>query len=179
MKYDLLFDVTVSGYRNWTFAAGGLVFVAIGVLLVAIRRHLPAMFPGGRSPRVAAAFAYGWLAFSLLWTAVTFTVTRRDYSTLRDALVNGEVEVVEGRARGFVPMPPGGHGEERFTVCGVAFSYSDYLVTAGFNDTSGDRGPIREGSWLRLSHVGNRIARLEVAREDPGRDATCHVRPAR
>ncbi len=63
---------------------------------------------------------------------------------------------------------------ERFTVCGAAFSYSDYAVTAGFNNTSSHGGPIREGIWVRIAHLGNSIARVELAKGAVDRNTTCH-----
>jgi hypothetical protein len=174
MKYDLVFDAGQGGYRNWPFAAGGLLFVCIGALLVKNRRDLPTMFPGGMGPKLASAFAYVFLAFSVLWTTVAFTATGRAYSAVKDALQSGNVQIVEGRVEDFTPMPFAGHAQEHFSVCGVPFSYSDYIVTAGFNHTSSHGGPIRPGVWVRLSYVGNTIARLEIATQDPEPQAECH-----
>jgi hypothetical protein len=174
MDYDLVFDAAQGGDRNWPFAAGGLLFVLIGAFLVKNRRNLPTMFPGGMGPKAASAFAYVFLVFSAILTTVAFTTTRRAYVTIRDAIQKGEAEIVEGRVDNFVPMPYTGHAMERFSVCEVPFSYSDYVVTAGFNNTSSHGGPIRSGLWVRLSYVGNTIARLEVAKTDPGTQATCH-----
>jgi hypothetical protein len=103
-----------------------------------------------------------------------------NYSTLRDALQRGDAQVVEGRVEEFTPMPFNGKAQERFTVCGVPFSYSDSIETGGFNRSSSHGGPIREGLWIRISYVGNTIAyvgntiaRLEIATKDPGEQAEC------
>jgi len=53
---------------------------------------------------------------------------------------------------------------ESFTVGGRRFSYSDYEVTAGFNNTASHGGPIRAGLHVRVTYWGNLILRLEVAR---------------
>ena len=79
MNYELMFDAGQSGYRNWPFAAGGLLFVCIGAFLVKNRRNLPTMFPGGMGPKAAWRFAYVFLVFSILWTTVAFTATGRDH----------------------------------------------------------------------------------------------------
>lgn len=173
MDYDLVFDSAQSGYRNWAFAAGGLPFVVIGALLVKNRRNLPAMFPGGMGPKTASAFAYAFLVFSVVGTAVAFTTTGREYSTVLGALRRGEAEIVEGRVENFVPMPYTGHAMERFSVCGVPSSYSDYVVTTGFNQTSSHGGPIRPGLWVRLAYVGNTIGRVEIAKIDPAAETPC------
>ena len=52
---------------------------------------------------------------------------------------------------------------ERFCVSGTCFEYSDYVVTGGFNNTSSHGGPIRAGLPVRVSHVGDRIVKLEIA----------------
>ena len=61
-------------------------------------------------------------------------------------------------------MPHQGHSLESFEVNGHRFAYSDYIVTAGFNNTQSHGGPIREGLQVRIVAVDGRIARLEVAR---------------
>jgi hypothetical protein len=71
-------------------------------------------------------------------------------------------------------MPYAGHAQKRFSVCGVPFSYSDYIETGGVNRSSSHGGPIRAGLWVRVSYVGNTIARLEVATKDPGSQTECH-----
>ena len=162
MSYRLIFDAARSGYTNWPFAAGGLVFVCIGVLLVK-----------GRAQAPKKALRYVFLGFSILWTIIAFVGTGHDYTKIRKALANGSADIVEGRVEDFVPMPHQGHALEHFSVCGVPFAYSDYVVTAGFNHTSSHGGPIRPGLWVRITHVGNTIGRLEVATTDPGPEAQC------
>jgi hypothetical protein len=51
---------------------------------------------------------------------------------------------------------------ESFCVSGVCFRYSDYVVTAGFNQTSSHGGPIRDGLPVRVTYIGNTIVKLEV-----------------
>ncbi len=171
MQYELIFDIAQSGFRNWTFPALGLVFVAAGIFLLKKRKSLPLMFPGKIGPKDGAKLAYFVLAFSVLWTTVSFVITGGDYLALRRALEEGKVDIVEGRVENFVSIPA---KSERFTVCGAPFSYSDYFVTAGFNNTVSHGGPIRAGIWVRIAHVGNRIARLEVAKGAVDQNTACH-----
>ena len=156
MQYKLVFDAVDAGYRNWTFPAFGLIFVAFGVLLVASRKSAllskkPAWFP------------YALLGFAVFWVVIAFTATYRDYERVKSA----HPEVVEGVVTDFVPMPYTGHAMESFCVKDRCFSYSDYVVTAGFNNTSSHGGPIREGLPVRVTFVGNEIVRLEVAKDMP------------
>lgn len=60
----------------------------------------------------------------------------------------------------------GGHGDESFVVNNRRFTYSSAMGTGGFNQTHIFRGPIREGIYVRIAHVGNVILRLEVAKEN-------------
>jgi len=168
MTYDVVFDAAASGCKSWPFAAAGLLFVAIGVVLVVLARAFRS-----RLRKRAAWFAYFFLVFAGLWTVVAFASTHGEYAKVRDALLRGRAEVVEGRVEDFSPMPYSGHATEHFTVCGVPFAYSDYVITAGFNQTSSHGGPVRAGSWVRITHVGSIIARLEIARDAPGAMTAC------
>lgn len=94
----------------------------------------------------------------------TLAVTLGDYLTLRNAIRNHTADRLEGVVSNFIPMPYSGHADECFTVGGRTFTYSDFGVTAGFNNTKSHGGPIDQGIHVRIWHVGNRIARLEVAK---------------
>jgi hypothetical protein len=151
----VVYDVVERGYANWPFAAAGLLFVAIGIALVINRKR-----PSARTSR-AAPFVF--LGFATVWTAIALIVTIGDHARLASALREGRCEVVEGVVTQFHPMPYGGHDTERFVVAGQSFHYSDYVVTAGFNNTSSHGGPIREGLHVRIHHLYGEIARLEIA----------------
>jgi len=79
------------------------------------------------------------------------------------ALRDGQYAVVEGYVSDFVPMPHSGHSMESFVVQGHRFSYSDYVVSAGFNNTASHGGPIREGLYVRVTYTNDVILRLEIA----------------
>ena len=61
-------------------------------------------------------------------------------------------------------MPREGHDEESFTVNGVEFHYSDYVIDGAFNNPASHGGPIRAGLPVRICHKDGRILKLEVAR---------------
>jgi hypothetical protein len=165
VPYRVIFDIASAGYTSWSFPAFGLIFVAVGGVLVAFavwRKALP--FPWwSRRPTASKAFAFFFLSFAVVWTVIAFLSTYHDYSTLTTAKKNGNVHVAEGLVTNFRPMPVTGHAMERFCVSGVCFEYSDYVVTSGFNNTSSHGGPIREGLPVRVTYVGNTIVKLEVA----------------
>ena len=156
MEYTTVFDVAQSGYRQWPFAAFGLIFVAIGSGKVFFRQRLR------RGTHRFFSFAY--LGFAISWTLVVFVGTATDYSGLVSDLRGGRCEVTEGIVTDFDPMPYMGHKMESFVVNNKHFKYSDYNVVAGFNNTASHGGPIRQGVHVRIHHRGNDIARLEIGR---------------
>lgn len=168
MQYQTIFDIAATGYRTWRFAAFGLIFVTIGIFLVALvtrRKTLPFRRWSTR-PLASKVFAYLYFGFALLWTTISFVGTWREYSRLENAIATGHARVVEGAVTDFSPMPVTGHAMERFCVShsSACFEYSDYVVTSGFNNTSSHGGPIRAGLHVRVTYVGNSILKLEIAR---------------
>jgi hypothetical protein len=164
MHFETVFDVAQAGYRHWWFPAIGLIFVAIGTLFVFFPRAMTMIFSFGFSRQPRRAFAWTSLGFSLVWTVAAFALTLGDYIVARNALISGQAGVIEGVVTDFRPMPYEGHADESFTVSGKRFSYSDYSVTAGFNNTRSHGGPIDNGVYVRITHRGNTILRLEIAR---------------
>lgn len=161
MNYKVIFDIAEVGYKSWSFPAFGLIFVAIGLLLVIFRKLIPGWW--GNHPRARNAFSYFFLGFAVIWTLASFLGTYNEYSTLRSAQKTGSFNVVEGKVTNFKPMPYGGHSMERFCVKDHCFEYSDYVISGGFNNTTSHGGPIREGLPVRITFIGNEIIKLEVA----------------
>jgi hypothetical protein len=104
------------------------------------------------------------LAFAIIWTVTTFVGTYRSYWVAVDALKTNAARVAEGVVTDFEPMPASGHAMESFCVSGTCFQYSDYVATAGFNNTSSHGGPIREGLPVRVTYLGDTILKLEVSK---------------
>lgn len=159
MDYTTVFDVTQSGFRQWWFPASGLIFIAIGLALPAlIRAGIFQNVP----PLMAKWFPRVFLGFAIFWTLTSFVGTFGGYWSAVQTLRSNRAEVVEGIVTEFKPMPHTGHAMESFVVQGVRFEYSDYVVTAGFNNTTSHGGPIREGLPVKIWHSGGRILRLDV-----------------
>jgi hypothetical protein len=74
------------------------------------------------------------------------------YTRARAAYVQGQYSTVEGTVTNFHPMPYSGHQNETFSVDGMQFSYSDYVLIPCFNNTSSHGGPIREGLRVRIAY---------------------------
>src|SRR5580704_11537889 len=109
--FELVFDASEAGYRQWWFPAAGLILVALFVGVVVYYRKQPVH---ALSPWRRASLYFG-AVFSILWVLVTFFGTFSEYWTLRKALRSGHFETVEGKVVDFVPMPAEGHAMERFT----------------------------------------------------------------
>jgi hypothetical protein len=92
-------------------------------------------------------------------------MTFSDYLALRNAMNNNKANFIEGIVTNYSPMPYSGHVNESFEVNGISFSFSDFMITAGFNNTKSHGGPIDEGVHVRIWHVGDKIARLEIAKK--------------
>jgi hypothetical protein len=161
-----VFDVLDSGFRDWTFPAFGLIFVAAGLAIAAF----PALLKVLRIPFLdfqtgfRKIFRYVFLAFAVLWTAIAFSTTLSPYLRHRTLAQQNGCRVVEGPVEHFVPMPYAGHAIESFSVSGVPFGYSDFNVTDGFNNTSSHGGPISGDSYVRICYdpTSNVILRLEI-----------------
>jgi hypothetical protein len=159
--YTTVFDVTQAGFRQWSFSAFGLIFVAVGLALPTLIRLGIFRQP---PPWMQKWFPRVFLGFAIFWTATSFAATYGDYHAAVHAMRSNEAKFVEGIVTRFTPMPYTGHAMESFVVQGVRFEYSDYVITAGFNNAASHGGPIREGLPVRIWYRGNEILRLDVGR---------------
>jgi hypothetical protein len=158
--YRVLFDAVEQGPPVW-FAAFGLIpMVPAVIIALRARSGLPVRFlspasdPKGTNKSLVFLFV-GLLALaSLGWTTVVLLWVLGSYRTAEHALEDGTARVVEGRVEAFHPMPAEGHDTEHFTVSGVYFAYSDFVVTSGFNQTSSHGGPVHAGMQVRIHYVG-------------------------
>ena len=133
-----VFDVANTGYRDWWFPAFGLIFIVIGAILP--RLFEAGLFPEYQKKMFGGWFPKLWLGFAISWTAIVFITTFGAYVKDRESLISGKAGYVEGIVTNFIPMPYQGHAQESFNVDGVPFNYSDYGVTAGFNNSASHGG---------------------------------------
>ncbi len=156
MEYVTVFDASQKGL-DWWAPVFGTSFALIG--LHALLRRRDASLHGMR--RVGIVL---YILFGLGIATLPPLVQSRHRTALIAALREGRAAVVEGRVQDFVPMPWSGHARECFTLQETRFCYSDFAVSAGFNNTRSHGGPLREGLQVRVHHVDRVIARLEVAK---------------
>lgn len=162
MTYVTVFDAADSPFRNLSFLYPGFVLIAAGAILVLRPKALEMVGLKGLAQR--PFFRWFILCFAVLWTFVAGGSILTDAFNAMHRPKVGGCEIVEGRVEHFHPMPSAGHDTERFEVKGVAFSYSDYILTAGFNNTSSHGGPIREGLPVRICYRDGEILRLDIVR---------------
>jgi hypothetical protein len=154
VQYRTVYEVVAT--QDVWFVAPGVLFLGIGAAGVAYRRRLES-----RALRIGA---FGFLGFAALWVTASLVAILGSSARLAAALHEGRCNVVEGVIEDFVPAPSEGRKSESFTVAGQRFEYSDYVITAGFHQSASHGGPIRAGMQVRIHHVGNDIARLEIDR---------------
>jgi hypothetical protein len=166
VTFKTVYDAAQQGY-DWSLAPIvliGLIFVASGALLVyapdTAQRFLPSRGPSVRERPIFSRFFFG---FSLLYTAIALAATLLQHWETQDLLRDPQLSVVEGPVTDFVPMPEAGHAMETFRVQGQSFSYSDFVVVPGFHNATSHGGPIRDGLYVRVTHVGDVILKIEVA----------------
>src|SRR5216683_4056122 len=144
-----VFDILDTGFRDWTFSAFGLIFVAVGIVILVFPRFLKAV--GIPYLNLQSRFSrYFDLGFAILWTTLFFSLTYLGYLHHRSLAQENRCRAVEGPVEHFVPMAYGGHAQETFYVSGVRFGYSDFEITDGFNNTSSHGGPINASSYVRI-----------------------------
>ena len=149
------YNVLDSGYRVFGFASIGLVMIAIGIIAVIIMKN-------NNNDNSQQIFMYLWISFGVLWTTVAFISTGSEYFSCTKAIENGTYQEVEGFVENFEPMPHGGHKNESFTVNDVKFEYSDFKISAGFNNTKSHGGPIDEGKYVRIKYYNDIILQIWV-----------------
>lgn len=160
MQFQTVFDIHKTGYSEWWFPGLGLIFLIVGGLFVMGRQWL--------GPKSLQSIPRLLIGFGAIWTVLALLFTLSPHLRLSAALRRGHCVVTEGVVTEYQPMPPTGHGFESFVVSGKRFDYSDYVLSAGFHKTALRGSPIREGVYVRIHHVGNEIARLEIAARREG-----------
>ena len=111
-----VFDVLDSGYRDWTFPAFGLIFVAIGTVIFFFPKILKALgipYLNSKS-RWQTVFRFFFLGFALFWTTLAFSTTYGEHLRHQALARDNRCRVVEGPVENFVPMPVAGHAYESF-----------------------------------------------------------------
>lgn len=106
--------------------------------------------------------------FCVFMILIELVIGTFQYKNIVLAYRNGNYQTVEGYVENYTPMPYGGHSEESFTINGVEFAYSDFIITQGYHNAASHGGVItHNGQHLKLGYVepdasnGNIIVYIE------------------
>jgi hypothetical protein len=155
MNYLVAFDIRDVDFMAPIYWSTGLIAVLTATVFVVSRKSLD-----GRGGRI---FSWFVLCVAVSWTAYAWVSTSNLYKSAIAAFSDGHASIVEGRVSSFEPMPPSGHGAERFCVQSQCFFYSGNDDSIGFSKPSTRGGPIKADLPVRVTFVGNTIVRLEIA----------------
>jgi len=155
--YKTVFDVTETGWQTWQMPAVGIALTAASLFLLLKKK-------------TGSGLAVVCILFSLLWTGAFSWFTYGEYHAVKTAMAEGRTKFSEGIVDRFIPMPRAGHEMESFCIGPACFTYSDFVVTTGFSNTTSHGGPIRNGLRARVTYVGidhaarlrNIIVKLEI-----------------
>ncbi len=118
--------------------------------------------------KIIKLFCLAGILFVAFLSAIILIAQLDMYNKTVGAYSRGEYQIVEGYVENFDPMPYSGHADESFEINGVKFSYSDYNIHTGYNNTKSHGGVIKEnGQHLKIGYVylnetyGNIIVYIE------------------
>lgn len=138
-----------------------LALMTVGVTCILARRV------SEWKPLIAAqvapiAFAAGLICGGVYWLEWTkWLVAVRETAAM--------TQTVEGVVNGLKPEPVNGHGpSESIEVAGERFFYSYYNDSPYYNRTVSHGGQVREGNYVRISHLRGQIASIQLCSELPG-----------
>lgn len=111
--------------------------VLLGIVIIGAIGTVVAIIQRRRLPPILVICTVFLCAMLLLVAAYLFNGSgvQDMYGRAKDAFVQGQYFVVEGTVTNFHPMPYSGHQNETFSVNGVQFSYSDFVLVPCFNNT--------------------------------------------
>ncbi|OAB80946.1 hypothetical protein [Cochleicola gelatinilyticus] len=100
---------------------------------------------------------YFGLTFAAIFSIVSIVRISNSINKLRETkqiFLNGNFKTVEGKIENYEPMPYTGHEDERFTINGIEFNYSDFSASYyGFHNSASHGGPIKEnGQEVRIGY---------------------------
>jgi hypothetical protein len=163
MGYKTVFEVTDKGFDMTNLMPLLFIIIGLGVSLFNIKYNKST----SSKKQFTIVFGFIFSGFGLIISLLTIPSSISSQQKTKEILENKEYKTVEGKIENFNPMPYGGHAVESFTVNGVYFEYSDYILMDAFNNTASHGGPIKNnGQLVRLSYITideeNRILKIEL-----------------
>jgi hypothetical protein len=116
-------------------------------------------------------FGYLLGGFSTILIIISLIITPamiREHMEFNRMIENKTYTVIEGLVENFIPADENNHFES-FSVNGVIFRYSDYVIVSGFHQTTKNHGLInKNGLKVRIGYTKkdgeNLILKLELAK---------------
>ena len=163
MDYKTVFEIADKGFDMITLMPLLFVIIGIGISWFNIK------YNKSTSPKKKFTIVFGFIfsGFALLMLIFTLPSNISNRNKTKEIFENKNYQIVEGKIENFHPMPHSRHDVESFTVNGVYFEYSDFILVYGFNNTASHGGPLKEnGQQVRLSYINengdNRILKIEL-----------------
>jgi hypothetical protein len=160
MRYFVAFDAA-NLPTDWTPVLIGLAATTLGAF-IAYKPQIPAAV-GLKNFQTSVTIRWALLFFGIVWTCLAAVIVPEQAQAARNLARATQCTIIEGPVQNFHPMPYNGHDEESFTVTGVEFHYSDFILDGSFNNTASHGGPIRANLPVRICQAQGRIMKLEIA----------------
>jgi FtsH-binding integral membrane protein len=162
MHYNVIFDVTQTGFRHWVGLAVSALFFAFIIGVMWYRKRASSGSQNFTSLFVLLLLCSGFIVALILYSY-------QNYLGLESAMRQSKCQVTEGIVSDFqtftVTSVSGGKTKPRsssgesFVVDGKPFRYREHSVWNGFDEL----GIIHNGLQVRIYYLQNDIARLEVS----------------
>lgn len=163
MHYNVIFDVTQTGFRHWVGLAVSALFFAFIIGFMWYRKRAGSGSQNFTSPLLLLLCCSGFVVVLILYSY-------QNYLGLKSALRQSKCQVTEGVVSDFQTFTTtsigGGkvktrstNSGETFVVNGQPFKYKEHSVWNGFDEL----GIIHNGLQVRIYYLQNDIARLEVS----------------
>lgn len=162
MNCATYYDLAEQGFGEWWFLFLGLFLGALGIIFFvgaySVFRERASLF--SRLLCIGSmTFAIGWIGISVYQTGTGYY----SYRELLEMRSKGEELHVQGIVRNFSPYDLQKNSPtESFEIDNQLFSYSPNDVRAGYHQTRAKGSPVQDGVYLRISHIGDFITRLET-----------------
>jgi hypothetical protein len=169
--FETIYEFSFNGSAIWHIIPIFL-FIAFGFGIVYIVKKYFKRFTLQRQFILFFGWCIGLIA-SIIFIVFIIKIPSivRDEKELKDMIKNETYLKVEGEVENFMAPRKSPNHFESFSVNGVDFRYSEYVIINGFHKTSNNGGPIkRNGQIVRIGYMKtsneNIILKLEMIKND-------------
>lgn len=172
MEYITVYEYTYSNYW-WLHLISLLLLTLLGFFAAIRLKKIIKTFSYTKQIVIFFCYMLGAIAMiMLIFFLFNIPIIIRNEKELKEIIETKSYKVVEGEIEDFQHTSISGHVFERFSVQGVEFEYSDYIIIEGFHQTSLKGGPLREnGQEVRISYYTKENENLILKIEFPVRNS--------